>query len=172
MGRIGSPAPPPPPCPCKSRIAGSAILAGAVAGAGPKAPGGFEPVGERGSASVVPSNPNSRRGRKRSPLRQGRDRMDAIVIGIDVSKDKLDVHVLPAAQAFTVARNGAGIEELAARLAGLAPAMVAIEATGGFETIVAAGLARAGPPGGSATPPRTRPLPKRSNSGGRPAHTP
>ena len=72
--------------------------------------------------------------------------MDAIVIGIDVSKDKLDVHVLPAAQAFTVARNGAGIEELAARLAALAPAVVAIEATGGFETIVAAGLAGAGLP--------------------------
>jgi len=69
--------------------------------------------------------------------------MDAIVIGIDVSKDKLDVHVLPAAQAFTVARNGAGIEELAARLAALAPAVVAIEATGGFETIVAAALAGA-----------------------------
>src|SRR5829696_5896559 len=103
-----------PPAPCKSRIAGSAILAGAVAGAGPKAPGEIEPVGERGSASVVPSNPNSRRGRKRSPLRQGRDRMDAIVIGIDVSKDKLDVHVLPAEEAFAVARNGAGIEELAA----------------------------------------------------------
>src|SRR5215207_10168181 len=132
--------------PCKSRIAGSAILAGAVAGAGPKAPGVIEPVGERGSASVVPSNPNSRRGRKRSPLRQGRDRMDAIVIGIDVSKDKLDVHVLPAEEAFAVARNGAGIEELAARLAALAPAVVAIEATGGFETIVAAGLAGAGLP--------------------------
>jgi transposase len=72
--------------------------------------------------------------------------MDAIVIGIDVSKDKLDVHVLPAAQAFAVARNGAGIEELAARLAALAPAVVAIEATGGFETIVAAGLAGAGLP--------------------------
>src|SRR5215207_8409978 len=131
---------------CKSRIAGSAILAGAVAGAGPKAPGVIEPVGERGSASVVPSNSNSRRGRMRSPLRQGRDRMDAIVIGIDVSKDKLDVHVLPAEEAFAVARNGAGIEELAARLAALAPAVVAIEATGGFETIVAAGLAGAGLP--------------------------
>src|SRR5215207_5611004 len=126
--------------PCKSRIAGSAILAGAVAGAGPKAPGVIEPVGERGSASVV------RLGRMRSPLRQGRDRMDPIVIGIDVSKDKLDVHVLPAEEAFAVARNGAGIEELAARLAVLAPAVVAIEATGGFETIVAAGLAGAGLP--------------------------
>jgi transposase len=72
--------------------------------------------------------------------------MDATVIGIDVSKDKLDVHVLPAGEAFAVPRNGAGIEELASRLAGLSPAVIAIEATGGFETVVAAGLAGAGLP--------------------------
>jgi transposase len=72
--------------------------------------------------------------------------MDPIVIGIDVSKDKLDVHVLPMEQAFAVPRTGAGIEELAARLAALEPKVVAIEATGGFETIVAAGLAGAGLP--------------------------
>jgi transposase len=72
--------------------------------------------------------------------------MDPIVIGIDVSKDKLDVHVLPAAQAFAVPRTGAGIEELVGRLRQLAPAIIAIEATGGFETIVAAGLAGAGLP--------------------------
>jgi transposase len=72
--------------------------------------------------------------------------MDATVIGIDVSKDKLDVHVLPAGEVFAVPRNGAGIEELAGRLAALSPAVIAIEATGGFETIVAAGLAGAGLP--------------------------
>lgn len=72
--------------------------------------------------------------------------MDPIAIGIDVSKDKLDVHVLPAKTAFAVPRTGAGIEELVARLRALAPAVVAIEATGGFETIVAAGLAGAALP--------------------------
>jgi transposase len=72
--------------------------------------------------------------------------MDPIIAGIDVSKDKLDVHLLPMAQAFAVPRTGAGIEELAARLAALEPKVVAIEATGGFETIVAAGLAGAGLP--------------------------
>jgi len=72
--------------------------------------------------------------------------MDPIIAGIDVSKDKLDVHLLPMAQAFAVPRTGAGIEELALRLAALEPKVVAIEATGGFETIVAAGLAGAGLP--------------------------
>jgi transposase len=72
--------------------------------------------------------------------------MDGVIVGIDVSKDRLDVHVRPALEAFAVARNGAGLDELTARLTALAPAVIAVEATGGFETIVAAGLAGAGLP--------------------------
>lgn len=69
--------------------------------------------------------------------------MDAIVVGIDVAKDRLDICVRPGGESFVVARTGAGIEELAERLRKLAPRIVAIEATGGFETVVAAGLAAA-----------------------------
>jgi transposase len=69
--------------------------------------------------------------------------MDALYVGIDVSKDRLDTHVYPAGQAFAVARNGAGLAKLVARLQVLAPELVAIEATGGFETIAAAALAGA-----------------------------
>lgn len=72
--------------------------------------------------------------------------MDAIYVGIDVSKDRLDVAVRPTGESFAVARNGAGIDELIERLAAISPRLVAIEATGGFETIVAAGLAGAGLP--------------------------
>jgi transposase len=72
--------------------------------------------------------------------------MDATVIGIDVAKDQLDVCVRPSGESFVVARNGAGIEDLTERLKKLAPRVVAIEATGGFETVVAAGLAAAGVP--------------------------
>ena len=43
-------------------------------------------------------------------------------------------------------RTGVGIEDLIARLGALSPKMVAIEATGGFEAVVAAGLAGAGLP--------------------------
>lgn len=67
--------------------------------------------------------------------------MDAIFVGIDVSKDRLDVHVRPSGEAFAVTRDGKGLEELVERLRGLAPALVAVEATGGFETIVAAAVA-------------------------------
>jgi len=72
--------------------------------------------------------------------------MDAIYVGIDVSKDRLDVHVRPGGEAFFVARDGKGLEELIDRLRAIAPALSVVEATGGFETIVAAALAGAGIP--------------------------
>lgn len=70
----------------------------------------------------------------------------AVIVGIDVSKERLDVHVRPGGEAFFVARDGEGIAALAVQLVALAPAAVAVEATGGFETVVAAGLAGAGLP--------------------------
>ena len=80
--------------------------------------------------------------------------MAMVYVGIDVSKDRLDVHVLPdgqregerEGQAFAVARDGAGLSELIGRLSPLSPDLVAVEATGGFETVVAAALAGAGLP--------------------------
>jgi len=72
--------------------------------------------------------------------------MDFIAVGIDVSKDRLDIAVRPGGEAFTVERNGAAVEQLADRLRTLAPHVVALEATGGFETIAAATLAAAGLP--------------------------
>jgi transposase len=73
--------------------------------------------------------------------------MDAtVIVGIDVSKDRLDVHVRPVGEAFCVKRDGDGIAALVERLRPLDPATLAVEATGGFETVVAAGLAGAGLP--------------------------
>lgn len=72
--------------------------------------------------------------------------MDSITVGIDVSKDRLDVAVRPGGEAFVVARNAGGLAALTTRLAALAPGLVALEATGGFETIAAAALAAAGLP--------------------------
>ena len=63
--------------------------------------------------------------------------MDAIVVGIDVSKDKLDIAVRPGGAVFGASRDAAGRDAVIARLAPLSPAAVAVEATGGFETVVA-----------------------------------
>jgi transposase len=72
--------------------------------------------------------------------------MDAIIVGIDVSKDRLDVAIRPDGEVFAVARSAAGLDELAERLGGAVVKVVAVEATGGFETVVAASLTAAGLP--------------------------
>jgi transposase len=69
--------------------------------------------------------------------------MESIIVGIDVSKDRLDIAMRPSGAAFVVARNARGLEELIARLREVSPHIVALEATGGFETGVAAALAGA-----------------------------
>ena len=69
-----------------------------------------------------------------------------ITVGIDVAKDRLDVAVRPGGEVFTVERNAAGLEQLCGKLKPLAPRIVALEATGGFETVAAAALAAAGLP--------------------------
>jgi len=66
-----------------------------------------------------------------------------LFIGIDVAKDRLDVHVRPAGEAFGVAREAKGLAELVERLRSLTPALIVLEATGGFERTVAAALAAA-----------------------------
>src|SRR5437016_8791544 len=133
------------PCrhPCNSRITKPVRLTGAVADGRPCHPRALKPVPQRGPPSAVPSNPNSRLGRKASPIAQGGVKMDATFVGIDVSKDRLDVHVRPSGEAFAVPRNGKGLSELVERLRSIAPALIAVEATGGFETIVAAAIAGA-----------------------------
>ena len=70
----------------------------------------------------------------------------AVVVGIDVSKDRLDVHVRPSGETLSVERTAAGLDALCSRLRQIAPRIVALEATGGFETIATAALAAAGLP--------------------------
>jgi transposase len=66
------------------------------------------------------------------------------IVGIDVSSDRLDVAVLPSGDAFRVGNDHGGVDELTKRLAAVHPHVVALEATGGFENLAAAGLAAAG----------------------------
>ena len=72
--------------------------------------------------------------------------MASISVCTGVSYDRLDEALLPSVESFAVARTVAGIDDLIERLKTSWPTMVAIEATGGFETLVAGGLAGAGLP--------------------------
>ena len=67
----------------------------------------------------------------------------SLFVGIDVAKEHLDVHLRPTGEAFRVGHDDTGLAALTARLAQLGPALVALEATGGYEVTVAAALASA-----------------------------
>ena len=65
-------------------------------------------------------------------------------VGIDVSKDKLDVAVRPVQAQFSASNDDTGIAELRKRLKRHRGALVVIEATGGLEHVVAAALSTSG----------------------------
>ena len=67
-------------------------------------------------------------------------------VGIDVSKARLDVGVLPEEAFWTSTNDDVGRAELVARLRELAPALIVLEATGGYEALIAAQLAAVGLP--------------------------
>jgi hypothetical protein len=67
-------------------------------------------------------------------------------VGIDVSKDRLDVHRRPSGEAFAVRCAGKGLKNHVDRLAALDVPLTVLEASGGFETTVAAALASASLP--------------------------
>lgn len=71
---------------------------------------------------------------------------DEIHVGVDVCKTHLDVHLRPSDEAFQVQRDHGGLDELAKRLKTLRPTLIVLEATGGFERIVAVELAAKGLP--------------------------
>ena len=62
-------------------------------------------------------------------------------IGIDVSKAKLDVAVHPSSTRSQIDNTAAGIATLTDQLRALGPERIVLEATGGYEIVVAAALA-------------------------------
>jgi len=64
----------------------------------------------------------------------------ASYVGINVSKSHLDVAVIPVREVWRTTNDEEGIAELKERLAAHSPALVVLEATGGYELPVAAAL--------------------------------
>jgi transposase len=69
-----------------------------------------------------------------------------VYVGIDVSKDSLDLFLDPTGQSARFANTPEGIAELLALLTPLAPACIVLEATGGYERLAIVELASAGLP--------------------------
>jgi transposase len=69
---------------------------------------------------------------------------DTVFVGIDVSGQTLQVASSAETKTWQVANDGTGIEQLAAQLGGLKPALVVLEATGGYEFEAACALQAVG----------------------------
>lgn len=69
-----------------------------------------------------------------------------VFIGIDISKDQLDVHLLPQAVHTTVKNDTPGVASLILRLKQENPTIIVMEASGGYEITLAAELGSAGLP--------------------------
>jgi len=81
---------------------------------------------------------------------------DSQFVGIDIAKGHLDVCVVPATQRFHFSHDDAGLKELLEKLLKIRPALVVVEATGGYERRLAAELLAAGLPVAVVNPARVR----------------
>ena len=57
--------------------------------------------------------------------------MHGLFVGIDVAKDKVDVHVRPSGERYTVSTDEGGLRELLTWVHARSPALIVLEATGG-----------------------------------------
>jgi transposase len=64
-------------------------------------------------------------------------------VGIDVSKDTLEIGIYPSLEAYSVQNSDQGLDDLVLRLKALGPRLIVCEATGGYETLAVSGLAAA-----------------------------
>lgn len=67
-------------------------------------------------------------------------------VGIDVSKDTLDIYIEPTAEALHVVYDDKGVAQVVNRLLKVAPTLIVMEATGGLEMRLASELAAKGLP--------------------------
>ena len=132
-------------------------------------PGVQHTVAELDRRSSVGSSPNSRKNRAAvaaptSSHSQGRDNTISdsnvatpVWVGIDIAKDKVDVHVRPLSLRFTFANDAQGFAKLIEELR-RHPALkkVVVEASGGYERSLVSHLVDAGIPVSNVEPGRAR----------------
>jgi transposase len=89
-------------------------------------------------------NPHTRQGQKMAQITP--------VVGIDVSKERLDVALYPEGESFSAGNDSAGWQELCRRLRMLGVRAIGIEPSGGYERGAVAALLKAGLPVRSVNP--------------------
>jgi transposase len=104
---------------------------------------------ERGSLHYLPSNPNGCKGIVARMLqdRVQEDIMETnVFVGVDVSKDSLDVAIGSQKEIITFSNDQKGVDALVKKLSQMDPALTVFESTGGYELLAASCLAEAGLP--------------------------
>ena len=61
------------------------------------------------------------------------DQAAPVFVGIDVSKHRLDIHLRPSGESFTIDHDDGSVAALIERLGALTPALIALEATCGCD---------------------------------------
>ncbi len=69
-----------------------------------------------------------------------------VYVGIDVAKERVDVAARPTGERWEATNDEKVLSQLVRRLRKLAPALIVIEATGGYETELALALTQASLP--------------------------
>jgi transposase len=107
-------------------------------------------VVQHGSPHRLFHKPERLPGRFKARIPQGREMEEPMsteyFVGIDVSKDTLDVCAYPTQDTFRVPNSPDGLGELIKRLKPIEPQLIVFEATGGYETLAVSSLAVAGLP--------------------------
>ncbi len=103
----------------------------------------------RSGAAIVESLSKPERlegSESRIERKEGSNNMEQQFVGIDVSKAWLDTEAIPQSQSMRYGNDAAGIVALVEAMQAATPALIVVEATGGYETAVASALSAAGLP--------------------------
>ncbi len=79
-----------------------------------------------------------------------------VYVGIDISKDHLDVCLIPGDQRLTFNNDAKGLDQLTERLSKEASPLIVMEATGGYDVPIAGALLSKGLPAAIVNPKRVR----------------
>ena len=96
---------------------------------------------------------------KDGPRRNDVSDAQEVFVGIDVAKEWFDVAVRPGNERWRGSQDEAGVAALTDRLRQLRPHLVIMEASGGYERLIAAALGAAGLPIAVVNPRQVRDLP-------------
>ena len=77
-------------------------------------------------------------------------------VGIDVAQATLDVAIAPTGSGFRVTNDPAGLVQLVERMQHIAPVLIVLEATGGYERVAVGELLSAGLPATVVNPRQVR----------------